>query len=587
MGQETQAAKLQGQGGKVGKGQHFSHQIVRGLGGPDGLLKDSNRFGIGSHLATGRAQCQRSQTDHPLVVGGCQRQGGAGDFHTLGQPALHLQKIGLQRQRLCPQGLHDRRVRLQPGQGCLGLGQIGGDFTDLPAQQVHPGKVQIGAGAGVPPHRGQGIDPPLHTPGVAVIEQSPAVGLDQLDAGRKVSTGQAVFDGLGRLVVAGIPVARPPVQGGERFRLGALELVAQEFGEEVVIAIPAPLVVQGHQEEVGGQQIFQQGRAAALARDRIAQVAGQPGENRRLQQKGLDRGRLGIQHLFGQIAEDKAVAAAEILDESRRVGPALQRERCQLETGDPALRLFGQPGQVRRGEFDAHALPQKAPDLPFVKAQLCGPDFGELVAGAQAGQGQGRVLPGDQHQMQGGRLMGQQPLQDGEDGRLLNGLEIVEDTEKGGLKGCNVVDQMGDEHRRGWHLTRGQRASQFSAQGRVHPLQRGDEIGEEVAGAVVAGIQGEPGCGASRLGDPLRGQGALAVARGRGDEGHGPAPGQPVVQPLQQSRARHPIGGQGGQKKLLGEEGQGGHGRRVSLRVAGEAVLRGECRPVSGGSAPL
>ena len=102
-----------------------------------------------------------------------------------------------------------------------------------------------------------------------------------------VARGQGVADRLDRHGVAGVPVAGATMQLGDAFAVAAAQLALQQLGKKVVIAIPAPLVVQRNEEEVGRQQPLQQRRAAGQPGDCVAQVAAEPRQDRGVQQELL------------------------------------------------------------------------------------------------------------------------------------------------------------------------------------------------------------------------------------------------------------------------------------------------------------
>ena len=60
-----------------------------------------------------------------------------------------------------------------------------------------------------------------------------------------------------------VPLAGPLVQRGHQLWLGAAQALAQQVDKEVVIAVLAPLLVQGDDEQVGAVQGFQEHLAAA------------------------------------------------------------------------------------------------------------------------------------------------------------------------------------------------------------------------------------------------------------------------------------------------------------------------------------
>jgi hypothetical protein len=57
---------------------------------------------------------------------------------------------------------------------------------------------------------------------------------------------------------------RSPVEFWYKRRMFALQTMAQRFGKELVIAIPAPLIVQWNEEEIGLLYLLQHRLAACL-----------------------------------------------------------------------------------------------------------------------------------------------------------------------------------------------------------------------------------------------------------------------------------------------------------------------------------
>ena len=210
---------------------------------------------------------------------------------------------------------------------------------------------------------------------------------------------------LGEQALGLEPAAGGPVEGGGR-PLAALdeEPVAEQVGEEVVVAEPAPLAVEGDQEQVGPLQPLDQGRGGPGARRRPGQLRGgqqrvaegraEACEHGAAQEQLAQLGRLPAVDLVEQIVEDIAVAAGEGLDEAGGVGVPLEREPGQLEAGEPALGAPGE-GLHRRGvEGQAHALAQKGRGLVGVAAQVGLAELDQLAPHAQAGEGEGRGRAG-------------------------------------------------------------------------------------------------------------------------------------------------------------------------------------------------
>ena len=265
-----------------------------------------------------------------------------------------------------------------------------------------------------------------------------------------------------------IPSAGADVQFGHArllflWRRGGVlvQSLPQQIGKEMVIAIPTPLFIQRDDKQVGAFQHFQGRLAVILAGERVAQGAGQPVEDGRLQQESLDAFGLLFQDFFNQIVQHKVVAAGKRLDKAGCVaascvqGP-LQGKGSQLQTGNPAFGAFFQRGDILRRKVQAHHLVEKLGSFGGGKAQVRGAQFGQLAPGAQTGQGQGRVLTGgdDQVQPSAAPLRRQVPEQKGE--RVVDGCAcpgeasvdeviVVEDQDNPIGQGGNLVDQSGQD----------------------------------------------------------------------------------------------------------------------------------------------
>ena len=93
----------------------------------------------------------------------------------------------------------------------------------------------------------------------------------------------------------------------------------------------------------------------------------------------------------------------ERLDEAGDVtalGNAAQRERGQLQAGDPALGALLERLHVGRGEVEAHHLVEEVARLGRGEAQVGGAELGQLPAAAQPRQRQRRVGAGGHQQVQ-------------------------------------------------------------------------------------------------------------------------------------------------------------------------------------------
>ena len=121
----------------------------------------------------------------------------------------------------------------------------------------------------------------------------------------------------------------------------------------MVIAVPAPLVVQGDDEQVGVFEIFQGSacpEADGVEQNSITQGAAHAVEDGCAQQKSLDAFGLLSQDFFNQIVQHEMVAAGERLDEAGGVLMSLHGNRGQIAAGNPAFGASFQCGDVFRRE---------------------------------------------------------------------------------------------------------------------------------------------------------------------------------------------------------------------------------------------
>ena len=193
----------------------------------------------------------------------------------------------------------------------------------------------------------------------------------------------------------------PPASPMTHEAAALVQSLPQQIGEEMVIAVPAPLVVQGDEEQVGVFEVVQGclPGSGGIAQHGIAQGAAQAVEDRRAQQERLDARGLLVQDFFDQIVQHEMVGAGERSDEAGGVVMSLQGERGQLQAGNPAFGAVFQGGDVRRREVEAHHRVEKSGGFGGGETQVGGAQFGQLAPGAEPGQGERRILAGGDDQV--------------------------------------------------------------------------------------------------------------------------------------------------------------------------------------------
>src|SRR5829696_10483522 len=109
------------------------------------------------------------------------------------------------------------------------------------------------------------------------------------------------------------PHARPLAQRRHLVRLAAPELVEQQLGEEMVVAVPLSLLVQGYYEQVGASELAQEPGGTLPACYRLAKWTLHRPQDRGFEQKLPHFLREASQDLLSQEADDVAVATPERL----------------------------------------------------------------------------------------------------------------------------------------------------------------------------------------------------------------------------------------------------------------------------------
>ena len=128
------------------------------------------------------------------------------------------------------------------------------------------------------------------------------------------------------------------------------ETCSQHIGEEMVVAIPPPLIVERNQEEVAPIQRFQHRLAAGLAGNGITQGTAQPAQDGGLQQEGLDQAGLTLHDLLDEIVDHIAIVASETGNEAGDIVAPLHRQRGQLQCRNPSLGAPLEGSHVRCGQ---------------------------------------------------------------------------------------------------------------------------------------------------------------------------------------------------------------------------------------------
>src|SRR6266511_1470833 len=131
-----------------------------------------------------------------------------------------------------------------------------------------------------------------------------------------------------------MPSAGPPMQRCHHLSGDTVDqTLVHDLGKQMMIAIPAPLVVEHHQEHVGVFQLLQQRLAIGALRagrwdmclrcgaedNCVAERAAQAVEDGCLEHEGLEMVRQPIEDFLGQVVDYKAITASKCRDEGSEV----------------------------------------------------------------------------------------------------------------------------------------------------------------------------------------------------------------------------------------------------------------------------
>jgi hypothetical protein len=360
------------------------------------------------------------------------------------------------------------------------------------------------------------------------------LSLDQVRRPREVFGGEGVANGIGAEPVRRVPLAGAAMPSSNRARLLRQGVRSQHVGKEVVVAVPDPLVVQPHHEQVAAFQRVEQPGAILPAGDGVAQRPTQAIEHGGLQQERPHRFRLPRQHLLDEVVHDVAIVAGEGLDEAGNVIAPAHREGGQLEPGDPAFRPLLQGFDIFRREIEVHRLAQERRRFRCGEAQIGDAQLGHLAAGAQAGEGELRILAGGDDQVQLRRQVIEQEGHRLVDRPRIDRVVVIQHENEAIRQGGELVEE-GRQDRFDRRLRRLQHSCNPGTGICGNRLDRRHEVGEEPRRVVVSLVQRQPGAGVSACGDPFAHQGCLAKSGRRGDEGE--LAMQSVVQLVEQAGA--------------------------------------------------
>ena len=339
------------------------------------------------------------------------------------------------------------------------------------------------------------------------------------EAGDRVGLARGVAvhqSGFGQ-VVGDAPLHRPAVELGGHVWLTVRQLVAQQLGEQVVVAIPLRSSVEGDDELVRALEPLEYARGPRRLDHRVAEVTAHPIQHRGLlEEPSLGVGKPGHQ-LDAEVIGHEAVVTGEDPCARRAWRARLHREGRQIQAGGPALGALRQLIDLILAELDSRRAEQQR-GFPRVEPELLRTDLVQPPVSAPATERQRRLLSARDRDRRTLRdrleQLGEHVMARGIGDRV----QIIEREHERLLAGGQGVAEPDHAFRPAGSAPARQRIEHLRRQ-RLDSVHCAGDIAQQDHGIVVSAVERDPGERA-RIGlRPPREEGRFAVS-GRRDHGH-------------------------------------------------------------------
>ena len=264
----------------------------------------------------------------------------------------------------------------------LGLLQELAHFSGLAGKGERPGLRDTQPGPSPGGFLRQAFDPAEQGMQVAARQQRRGVTLHQGGGPAIVAGLQRVVDGFVQEVVRFKPCGSARVQPRQGVRRQLFQSDLQETRKQVVEAEPLSLGVQRRQEQIGAAGLLDQALAHAwrCGRDGLAQRGGEAVQDGDGEQETPQVFRLIVEHFLGQVVQQVALAARQSVQDTRDLGPALEREGRHLQPGRPALQPGVQHSQVLGPQAQARRVREEVGRLGGGEAEIIRAQLHQLAA---------------------------------------------------------------------------------------------------------------------------------------------------------------------------------------------------------------
>ncbi len=282
----------------------------------------------------------------------------------------------------------------------------------------------------------QAVEPAIEQPETALEKHPLRMLFQELERTRKITRGQCVIDGrhgppLGEKPFAGSHMQLPRLPG-----LAPRELVAQEIGEQRVVAIAAAIIVDRRQEHIGAIERVEHQLAVVPASHRIAQVGIEFAQHRRRQKELPCRRRQSGHDRFQQVVSHRGIAAREGQRKGTRIRVARQTDGGQLQGHHPPFRAFVELRECPLRQRGLAPVRQQFPGLLRREPQTRRTDLDHPTRSAPAPHIQSRVLTRPQHDAAARRKVFHGLPEEVKHDRVAQAFKIVEEDCKRLGRGC-------------------------------------------------------------------------------------------------------------------------------------------------------
>ncbi len=373
---------------------------------------------------------------------------------------------------------------------------------------------QLGIGKRV---RRESLEQRRHRCETAVERDAKAVLADEIAGEPPVRGRLRMADRLDRELVLRIPLGSGAMQLRDGIGLGAPQLKAKKIGEQLVIAEPGPLRVDGEDERIGILELEQDPFRACRSEEPIGERSVHALEDRGSKEEPANGLGLALQDLGEQVVRHGPLAPGEFGDEALWVGLAREREHREPESRRPSLRpgLERANGAVRESD-SGHG--EQLAGLVELEAKVGRPHLGELARETVSVEPERRIVAGREDHTDLRRPAGKQKLQLCKRSRLEQLVQVVDDEQDGLVEQTRPGRDARDD---GFAVDRGRWTEILDRLRHAgDAAQRLDDRQPEVLPIALVAFDGHPGGSLAQTGglDPRPEQDCLAAARRSRDE---------------------------------------------------------------------